>query len=314
MSDTTPRPEDENPPVPPVAGGAPQHPETPAPPAGPAGAAPPPPAGPYGAPPAGAYPPPPGAYPPPPGAYPPPAGGYGAPVAPQSPFAEAFSWGWKKFTENGGVFVGAALIWLVIVGVLELVILTIFGGVASFVPMYDDGTATGVDDFGFSVGLIAVSALSALLASLVQAVFVRVSLKTTRGERAKLADFFDFSNAGPIVIAVLLLAAINLVVSLVSWIPLLGWIVAIAVNIFVFFTLYFVIDKNVPAVEAVKASIALVRANLSTTILFLLISYAILFAGLLLCGVGLLVAVPVVLLSAAFLYRRLTGEAVAPVA
>ncbi len=294
---------------PPPAGGYP-------PPAGgpPAGGYPPPAGGyppPAGGPPAGGYPPPAGGYPPPAGGYPPPTAAYGGSAAP-SPIGEAFSWGWKKFTANGGVFVAAGLIWLVIVGVLELLLVLVLGGISSFVPMYDDGVATGSDDIRFSGGLVLVSTVSALLAGLVQAVFVRASLKTTRGARATLADFFDFSGGGPIILTVLLLAAINLVVSLVSWIPVLGWLVAVAVSMFVFFTLYFVIDKNLSPIDALKASVALVRNNLGQTILFLLLTYAVIVAGALVCFVGLIVAIPVALLAAAYFYRRLLGEVPVP--
>ncbi len=309
MSDTTPRPGDEPEPVPPVAGGGPAEPPA-VPPVPPAAPSDPPPAAPpvppsqppYGAPAAGGYPPPAGDYPPP---------AYNAPLTAQSPIGEAISWGWNKFTKNGGIFVGAGLLWLLIGVAVYLVVIALVGGFSAIAPTNSDGSVQAGIGFGFSVALIVVGAALSLLAALVQAVFVRASLRVTYGQRVGLKDFFDFSNAGPILVAVLLIWAINVVVSLVSWIPVLGWAVAIVVNIFVFFTLYFVIDKQLGAVDGLKASIALVRANFGSTILFLLLCYAILFVGALLCGIGLVVAVPVVLLAAAYFYRRLNGEPVA---
>jgi uncharacterized membrane protein len=41
-----------------------------------------------------------------------------------------------------------------------------------------------------------------------------------------------------------------------------------------------------------------------------LLSLVAYFVGAILCGVGLLVAIPVVIIGQAFLYRRLTGGAV----
>ena len=63
--------------------------------------------------------------------------------------------------------------------------------------------------------------------------------------------------------------------------------------------------------DALKASYALVTRNLSTTILFYLLTIAILIAGAIVCFVGLLVAVPVVLLATAFFFKRLLGDPIA---
>ena len=59
-------------------------------------------------------------------------------------------------------------------------------------------------------------------------------------------------------------------------------------NFLLVFTFWFVIDKHLAPVDALKASYQLVTANLSTTVLFYLLELAIFFAGAILCGVGLL--------------------------
>ena len=300
-----PAPEPPTPPAP--AYGAPAEP--------PAGYTPPAPE--YGQPAAGGYPPPPqGGYPPPPqagpygqapGGYPaappPPAGGF--PAAPQSPIGAAISYGWNAFTRSGGIFIAATLIWLVL-GAAVIFVVAAITGLASD---YSDGRYPA----GFSFGFIIVLAAFSLVTYLVQAAFVRASLKITYGQRVELADFFKFENAGNVLLAALLIAGINIVVSFVSWIPVIGWIISVAVNLFILFTIWFVVDKNLSPIDALKASVELVRANLSTTILFYLLGVAILIVGALLCGLGLLVAVPVVLIATSYLYRNLLGEPVAPV-
>lgn len=287
------------PPVPPVAPPAPQYGQ-------PAPGAYPPPAPQYGQPAPGAYPPPagygqqaPGNYPP--GSYPPPAGGYGAP--PPSLIGEPFSYGWQQFTRNGGLFIGAGLVWFVILIVAFSIVGLIFGGIGEVFRTTSGGR------IGFSLGFIVFSLIGYLVTYLVQAIFIRAALDLTEGRRLAFGNFFRFVDAGPVVITALLLTAISFVVGLV---PLVGWLIGLVVNFLLFFTFWFVIGKQLAPVDAIKASYELITKNLSTTILFYLLALAILFAGALLCGVGLLVAVPVVLVATAFLFKRLLDDPIAP--
>ena len=66
---------------------------------------------------------------------------------------------------------------------------------------------------------------------------------------------------------------------MLSIVPFFGGLVALAVNFLLLFTFWFVIDKHLAPVDAMKASYQLVTANLSTTILFYLLSIAIFIAG-----------------------------------
>ncbi|WP_456825468.1 hypothetical protein [Cellulomonas sp. P5_E12] len=314
------------PPAPPSYGQPPAGAYPPPPPSGygqpPAGAYPPPPAPGYGQPPAGGYPPQgspygqpaPGAYPPaapvygqaPPGAYPPPAGGYGPPVQ-ASPIGESFSYGWRKFTSHGGLFIGAALVWFVVAAVVFTVVALIFGGFASLFDPNGRGMGSGMG-IGLSFGLIVFYAAVALIGYLIQAAFIRAALTVTEGRELSFGDFFKFVDAGPIVLTALLLTAIGVVLNLI---PFFGGLVSLVVNFLLLFTFWFVIDKHLTPVDAIKASYQLITANLSTTILFYLLSLVILFAGAILCGIGLLVAVPVVLVATAFLFKRLLGDPIA---
>ena len=78
------------------------------------------------------------------------------------------------------------------------------------------------------------------------------------------------------------------------------------------FFVHFALDKQLPAVEAIKASFAFVNQNLGTLIGFYLATIVAAFVGALLCGVGLLVAIPVIIIGQAYTYRVLQGEPVAP--
>ncbi|WP_315096736.1 hypothetical protein, partial [uncultured Cellulomonas sp.] len=258
----------------------------------------------------------PGGYPPPPppppgygqtgpGAYPPPAGGYGAPVQ-ASPIGESLSYGWKKFTQSGGLFVLAALVWFVAAAILLAIVGAIFGGFGAL--LYPDGDMSAGLQLGFSLGTFVFSAVASIAGYLIQAAFIRAALDVTEGRQLSFGDFFKFPEVGPVVLTALILAVINAVLNAV---PFFGGLVALAVNFLLFFTLWFVIDKRLAPIDAMKASYQLVTANLSNTILFYLLSLAVVIAGFILCVVGLLVAVPVVLLATAFFYKRLLGDPIA---
>lgn len=268
-----------------------------------------PPAGsaPYGQPTQGGYPPPPAYGQAPPGAYPPPAGGYGPPVQ-ASPVGEAFSWGWNKFTKSGGLFIGAALVWFVIAAVVLSIVGAIFGGFGALLTTgTGDGVAPGLQ-MGFSFGWFVFSAVAAIVGYLIQAAFIRAALDVAEGRQLSFGDFFKFVEPGPVILTALILALIGAVLNII---PFFGGIASIVVSFLLLFTFWFVIDKHLAPVDALKASYALVTRNLSTTVLFFLLSFAVALAGVIVCFVGLLVAVPVVLLATAFFFKRLLGDPIA---
>ena len=77
-------------------------------------------------------------------------------------------------------------------------------------------------------------------------------------------------------------------------------------------TMFYVVDQDMAPVDAVKASVKFVTDHLGDTIVFYLLGIVVLIVGAILCLVGLLVAVPVILIGAAYTFRRLNGEQVAP--
>src|SRR6478736_4887923 len=85
----------------------------------------------------------------------------------------------------------------------------------------------------------------------------------------------------------------------------------IAVGIFVLFWGYFLVDKGMSPIEAITASLNLVKDNLGPVFIFWLLTILITIAGAIVCGVGLIVAVPVVVIATGYMYKRLQGEPVA---
>lgn len=225
------------------------------------------------------------------------------PVPGAAPFqvGDAFSYGWKKFQEYLGPILIAMLLFLV-VGALVNFIASLFAG--------GFGEITDVDDIGvgmfFSFGTLVFSLLSALVSLLIQAAVVRGALDITKGERIDLNTFLSTENLGQIVLAAILLAigtAIGLVLCIIPGLILIFYSQ---------FTYQFIIDKGLPAWDAIKASFDLVNRNVGTVIVLFLASILAFFIGAILCGIGLLVTIPVTIIATAYAYRMMTGQSVAP--
>ncbi|MBL0887888.1 hypothetical protein [Myceligenerans indicum] len=251
----------------------------------------------YGAQPPGGYgAQPPGGY----GAQPP--GGYGAqPPSSPTPYSgapapafrvgEALGYGWNKFAGN-------ALLWIVFV-LLLLVVSVVFnsGNIPSYQDMWDSSqTNSGVSFGGSLLGLI-----GAVLAGIVQGLGTNAALREVSGQKPTFGSLFQAPNLGMIIVAALLLIAAEFVGFLVCGIGLL------VVLVFAVFTYQGVIDKNQNAWEAFTASFRLVGKNFGAVFLLELALFGINILGLIPCGLGLLITIPLSYIALSFAYRRLVG-------
>lgn len=255
-------------------------------------AAPPPPPPGYG------YPPPNGAVPYPPGPYP---GPYGPP---RVDVLEAFRYGWAGFARFAGPFLGAMVAYVAVVTALVVVG---YGAMFALIALTAQGGegAQAVGGFG-SLALFGVVLLVAAAAGFVmQAALARAAMHLTQGQPIAVGTFFRFERFGQVVLAS---ALVGLAVTLGSMVLYLPGIVAAFYGQFV---LFFVIGRGLTATEAIRASIAFTNANLGPTLLVYLGYGLVTMLGSFLCGVGVLVAVPVGVLAQAFVFRRLHGEPVA---
>ncbi|MEI2624894.1 MAG: hypothetical protein V9G23_13960 [Giesbergeria sp.] len=132
------------------------------------------------------------------------------------------------------------------------------------------------------------------------------ALGVSAGQKVEFKSFFATDRLGRIVGASFLVAVAVSIGFLLCYIP--GIIIAFMTQYF----LFFIIDRNLGAVDSIKASWKFVGDNLGPLILIYLVAMLIAFVGALLCGLGLLVAVPVIVLAQAFAYRTLQHQPVAP--
>ncbi|OJV76616.1 MAG: hypothetical protein BGO37_11285 [Cellulomonas sp. 73-92] len=238
----------------------------------------------------------------PPPAYQQPPAGY-APGMPQpSLFSVALSDGWKAFQRVGWTFAGAAVVWFIGGLIVLSVVSVIFGG---WGHVFSGNGFRGFAGASFSFSAFVLGIVGALIVALIQAQFVRVALTVTRGHRPTFAEFFHIENAGPVVVLALIIAVAE---GVVRAIPIIGGLLAIVVQFFLLLAYFVLIDRQAAPLDAIRGSVELVTRNAGQTVVFYVLSVVIVIVGAILCGVGLLVAVPWVLLASAYLYRRLTGE------
>jgi len=140
---------------------------------------------------------------------------------------------------------------------------------------------------------------------IIQAAVVRAALALTRGQTIELQTLFKFDNLPQLLIGALIVAVLTSIGSMLCYFP------GLIVTFFTQFYVHFLIDQDMTGVDAIKASFKFVNQNLGTLVGFFLASLVAYFIGALLCGIGLLVALPVVFIAQAYTYQRLRGVAVA---
>jgi uncharacterized membrane protein len=248
------------------------------------GAAPPPPPGGYPPPtgePTSAYPPPP---PPPPGQ---PWGGYPTATpasyegALATPFTtgEAIGYGWRGFTQNVG-----PLLLLAFVVIAIQVILGIIGA-----------------RLQTTVGIVLFNIVSAIVGYILTVGIIRAALAVVDGRRPEVGMLFRGQGVIDYILA-------SIIVALAVTVGLVLCVIPGVIVMFLFqFYGYATVDEShrVGALESLSVSTRLARDNVGPVLLFDLAAIGVLILGALVCGVGLLVAYPVVIIAGAFVWRRL---------
>jgi uncharacterized membrane protein len=290
MSSTEP-PGGSTPPPPDPAAGATPPPPPPPPPSGDAGAPPPPAAG-------GGY----GTTPPPP----PPAG----PAASQWGLGDALNYGWTKFQANMSQIILAGVVLVVGVAILEGIGILIRSVLVSGPDCgYNDNGIYHCDaGSGFIVGLLASAIMGFfffLIAQIIGAGIIRGSLGITEGKPFVFSDIMKTDKLGPVVITSLITSVIVFVGFILCYVP--GLIAAF----FLQYALYFLIDKDMAPMDAIKASFNFVKDNFANVIVWYIVGGIVAFIGFVVCLVGAIVSVPVVIIGTAYTYKKLTGQPVA---
>ena len=162
------------------------------------------------------------------------------------------------------------------------------------------------DGLGVLVLSLVVSVAVYVISSIVQAGVYRAGLGVTKGVAPSISQLTETENIGPYILTQILVG-IGLIIGFVLCIlPGIIWLI---------FTAYagiIALDKGTDPVESIKQSINHVKDNFGQVFLILLVSYIVYVVGACLCGIGLLVSVPVALVAMVYSYRALNNEAVTP--
>jgi uncharacterized membrane protein len=227
----------------------------------------------------------------------------------------AITYGWNKFKENWGEIIVALIVGFVILAVMGLIGFLIQRSLVSVDDCTVRITDTGVvrssgcgDSVGFFTQLFAAALFQflVLLGQSVMALFViRATLMIVRGERLQASKIMTADNLVPYMIGAVIVSLMTFVGIILCVLP------GIAVWFFTLFWGYFVVDKDMPPIEAITASFNMVKDNIGPVILFVLLSWVVMFVGAILCGIGLIVAIPVVIIATGYMYKRLLNEPVA---
>lgn len=218
---------------------------------------------------------------------PPPSGGYGAPPGPAGGYSAGTAWtfGWSKFVAHLGS---------ILIAVLVLVAVQVLVQVLSYL----------VDDNYLLRWVISLAGW--VLSMIIGAGLVRGALDITEGRELDPKTLLTPKRLGEVIVASILISLATFVGLVLCVIP--GLLVAF----FTSFTLYFLMDRqDLGAIDAIKASFGFTKDNAGSVIVWFLLSLTTYIVGFLLCGVGLIVAIPVILIGTAYTYKTLNGQPVA---
>lgn len=207
----------------------------------------------------------------------------------------AVSYGWSKFQLYAKEF---------IVLVLAVFVASVVASLIGFLVILPAASSDSA-----LVSMLATSLVSVLImavAFIVQAGVYRAGLEVTKGRAPSLTMLTDTTNIGPYILTILLVSVGAFVGFVLCIIPGIIWL---------FLTAYaplLALDKGMGPGDAIRRSIEMVRANVGPVLLILLAAYVIYYVGAVLCYVGLLVTIPVALVTITYSYRALNNEPVAP--
>ena len=181
------------------------------------------------------------------------------------------------------------------------VLITLLAGVASLVLNQLGQIGTDPDSMAFNpIGML-FSVLTILVGWLFQAFTIRGALLEVDGHKPSLGAFFTLHNFGWFVVA-------SILVSIATALGLIALLVgALVVAFFLYWTNYFVIDRDMTAVDAIKSSFNAIKSDGGNLFALAILNTLIVMLGFLLLGVGALVAIPVATLSSMYAYRVITG-------
>lgn len=211
---------------------------------------------------------------------------------------DAIGYGFNKFKDNAGAFIVLALL-----AVGASILISIIGSIVS-----DGASIVAYDTNGFEFSFVAFlfNIISQLVGTLFTAAAIRGALDAVEGREVNVGDMFQRWDKLQVVIAALVISVLSSIGLVLCVLP------GLAVLFLTWFTSFFIVDRGLDAITALKSSVRFTMDHLGPLLLLLLLSFLCLVAGTLACVVGLLVAYPTVMIASAYSFKRLQDQPVAP--
>ncbi len=203
---------------------------------------------------------------------------------------EAIKFGWETFKKNPSFLV----ILVILLVVVEVVISMIFK------PLTDIKTNTFVVSSLFSMA-------SSIVASFFTLGFIKAILTLVNTGKGNFSDIYSaFTNTKLLVNYLIASIIVSVAVSI-------GFILLILPGVYLslrltFFT-YFLVDKNMGAMDAIQASWNATKGNVWNLIILGFLGVGLIILGALALIVGLLVTIPILLVASAHVYKELSKGA-----
>jgi len=131
--------------------------------------------------------------------------------------------------------------------------------------------------------------------------FMKIALKFYDNEKPEISDIF---SQYPLFLKYLLATILSVIIVTLGLILFIVPGIIFAIR-FWFFG-YFIVDKNLGAIESLKKSWEITKGNTWNLFIFLILLALINILGFLALVIGLLLSVPTTLLAQAFVYRKLS--------
>lgn len=208
---------------------------------------------------------------------------YNSPAPPRRPEIsfDSISQAWKYLQPNLGPWIGATLIYMVISGLLNVLLPKQPNGQPQI-----NATYWLITFVSFVVGQYFVGGL------------MRMAIGTVRTGRTEFGSLFSAFDVLPSLIGAGILtslaSALGMVLCIVPGLLLLG--------LFLFVT-PLIVDQKKGALDAIGTSFNTLKPQMWMALLYVIVVALLAFSGALACGVGILVTIPLAILSLAVTYR-----------
>ncbi len=198
------------------------------------------------------------------------------------PIGEAFSFGWEKVKENTSLFLPVVLIFILLSASVDII------------------------EYFFTLGApisLVLNIASIVLSIFLTLGFVRICLDVYHGKKPEISDLF---SQGSLLVPALIAYLIYVILVFAGFLALL--IPGIYLMLRLFFFDYFIVDKKMDGVQALKQSWKVMKGNNLRFFLFVLLAVVVNIIGAMLLVVGLLFTVPTTYMAMVYFYKKLTEE------